>query len=133
VFVFVFEDVAVCVPVIEFVLDTRLEREVVDEAVPVDDTLAVTDGVEDLVEVFEVKLLTVPEFLLVRVLVGLAETVEHPDALILLVCKLVLVELLVVKPDTECVGLEELVLEGCIDLETEDDAVPVFERGGVKV
>ena len=132
-FVFVFEDVAVCVPVTEPVLDTRLEREVVDEAVPVNDTLAVTDGVEDLVEVFEVKLLTVPEFLLVRVLVGLAETVEHPDEVVLLDCKLVLLGLLVVILDTECVGLEELVLEGCIDLETEDEAVPVFERGAVKV
>ena len=71
-------------PVIEFVLDTRLEREVVDEAVPVNDTLAVTDGVEDLVEVFEVKPVTVEETLLVRVLVGLAETVEHPDAVVLL-------------------------------------------------
>ena len=132
-FVFVFEDVAVCVPVTEPVLDTRLECEFVDEAVPVDDTLAVTDGVKEVVEVFEVKLLTVPEFLLVRVLVGLAETVEHPDALILLDCKLVLVGLLVLIADTECVELEELVLEGCIDLETEDDAVPVFERGAVKV
>lgn len=70
--------------VIEFVLDIRLEREVVDEAVPVTDTLAVTDGVEDLVEVFELKPLTVEETLLVRVLVGLAETVEHPDAVVLL-------------------------------------------------
>ena len=70
--------------VIEFVLDTRLEREVVDEAVPVTDTLAVTDGVEDLVEVFELKPVTVEETLLVRVLVGLAETVEHPDAVVLL-------------------------------------------------
>jgi hypothetical protein len=121
------------VPVTELVLDTGLEREVVDEAVPVDDTLAVTDDVKEVVEVFELKLLTVPEFLLVRVLVGLAETVEHPDAVVLLDCKLVLVGLLVVKPDTECVELEELVLEGCIDLETEDDAVPVFERGAVKV
>jgi hypothetical protein len=72
------------VAVIEFVLDIRLEREVVDEAVPVTDTLAVTDGVEDLVEVFELKPLTVEETLLVRVLVGLAETVEHPDAVVLL-------------------------------------------------
>jgi hypothetical protein len=72
------------VAVIEFVLDTRLEREVVDEAVPVTDTLAVTDGVEDLVEVFELKPVTVEETLLVRVLVGLAETVEHPDAVVLL-------------------------------------------------
>ena len=70
--------------VIEFVLDIRLEREVVDEAVPVTDTLAVTDGVEDLVEVFELKPVTVEETLLVRVLVGLAETVEHPDAVVLL-------------------------------------------------
>jgi hypothetical protein len=72
------------VAVIEFVLDIRLEREVVDEAVPVTDTLAVTDGVEDLVEVFELKPVTVEETLLVRVLVGLAETVEHPDAVVLL-------------------------------------------------
>ena len=119
--------------VIEFVLDIRLEREVVDEAVPVTDTLAVTDGVEDLVEVFELKPLTVEETLLVRVLVGLAETVEHPDAVVLLDCKLVLVGLLVVIPDTECVELAELVLEGFIDLETEDEAVPVLERGGVEV